>query len=100
MATRSEELRAEETRRHQAENARKKPAPKKPTNDGHAAKAANVVREEPSANGKRSRMSSRRSKNRAKPDSALEHAVTMKKKTTKARATRARARAKRVRGTK
>lgn len=101
MATRSEELRAEENRARRAKNAKpaKKPA-KKRSNGGHAAKSANVVREEPSATGKRSRMSSRRSKNRAKADAPIEHAVAMKESTPKARAGRARTRGARVRGTK
>ncbi|MBS2018832.1 MAG: hypothetical protein JST00_38550 [Deltaproteobacteria bacterium] len=100
MATRSEELRAEENRARRAKNkAAPKPA-KKRSNGGHAAKSANVVREEPSKAGKKSRMSSRRSKNRAKADAPLEHAVAMKETTPKARARRARARGTRVRGTK
>lgn len=91
MATRSEEHRAEENRRRSTKR-QETATPKKRGNGGHAEKSANVVREEPSADGKRSRMSSRRSKNRAKLDAPLEHAIAMKRGTPKARATRGRAR--------
>ncbi len=96
MATRSEQFRAQEQR--QGDKPKAKATPKRNGNGGHVAKSANVVRESPSDDGKRSRKSSRGSAHHAKADSTVEHAAEMKKSSPKNQNAKSRARAKRVRG--
>lgn len=106
MATRAEQFRTEEQRR--ASRAQSRPAARKKTTRAASAATkpakvpshATYAFEAPTADGRRSRKSTRASANRAKPDTNFNLRESMVKGSPEARYGKARAKTTRVRGSK
>lgn len=117
MATRAEQFRYAAERTHtQAKKAATKPAPgeseapakptkapkstkpAKPTPKGHAARKATVAREPVSESARPSRKSTRKSENRTKTDTSVEHSAALQRQTPESRYRQARDKGKRARG--
>jgi hypothetical protein len=82
MATRSEQFKAEAERKHPSSTQ----VETKPTAPhGHAEKKAVYAREAQATDAQPSRKSTRKSANRAKPDTTLQHSVQMKENTPESR---------------
>ena len=108
MATKSERVHAEEQKHGPTPKAKKRAKARKtradklsaPHENVHAGKKASYAREEPAADGRKSRKSSRSSANRSKPDTNLTLREQRAKSSPEARFRQAKARASRVRGSK
>jgi hypothetical protein len=84
MATRSEQFKAEAERKHPS-SAHVAGETKPTAPHGHAEKKAAYAREAQPADAQPSRKSTRKSANRAKPDTTLQHSVQMKENTPESR---------------